>query len=177
MKKLTLDKLNKKLISELQQNGRVKFTTLARKFNLTPAAIKERIERLVDNQLIKPTVLVSSKLFPLGAVVGVEADPECVNILLKKLSSCPLVVSLSRTSGTHNLILNLRVENFQSLESFLNTQIRSEPGIKHVEVNICNSVLPEFQPVKICTSSKILPCGLEKGEKKVCVGCPAVEHG
>ena len=109
------------------KDGRVKYTKLARDLGVTPAAVKERIDRLIRNKIIHPTTLLNmQELFPVTAGVGVEADPETVNILIRKLTPCPLVLKMIRTSGNHNLILSIVAEDFSQLESFLNNQIRSD---------------------------------------------------
>lgn len=174
-----LDETNRFLISEIIKDGRVKYTKLAKQLRITPAAVKERVERLVKNQIIKPTAIVNAKeMFPVTAGIGVEADAEGVNILVRKLRNCPLVVHMTKTSGNHNLILTVVAEDFQQLESFLTNQIRSEPGIKHVEVNIGNqtTIVPEFQQIRLFheEDTDYVPCGLHFQDKDVCLNCPGL---
>lgn len=145
--KNNLDEVNRYIISEMIKDGRVKYTRLAKDLNITPAAVKERIDRLIKNKMIAPTILVNiHELFPVGAAIGVEADQDTVDKIVKRLSSSPNVLRIMRTSGNHNLILSIVAEDFSRLESFINSQIRSESGIKHVEVNIANSagIIPDF---------------------------------
>lgn len=183
--KLVLDKTDRFLVSELIKNGRIKYTELARKLKVTPAAIKERVEKLIEAKLVTPTVLLNTGiLFPLKAIIGVEADADCVNILIRKLRNCPMVVSLTKTSGTHNLMLFLVAKDIDQLESFLNNQIRNEPGIKHVEVNIGNNILPDFHHIRLYNfeDPDYVPCGLKSKDRDVCLACPGmvekeIRHG
>jgi DNA-binding Lrp family transcriptional regulator len=173
-----LDNTDKFLISELIKNGRIKYTELAKKLKVTPVAIKERVERLIKLKVIQPTVLLNAKMFPIKAWVGVEGDAECVNTIWEKLKNCPLVESLVRTSGTHNLVLFLVAKSLEHLETFLNNQLRNEPGIKHVDVNIGNNILPEFTYIRFYTNNqKYLPCGLKRTDKNICRDCPMLEGG
>jgi len=178
MKKL--DAIDKFIISEMIKDGRIKYTTLAEKLKVTPAAIKERVEKLLKLQVIKPSVLLNQAFFfPLTAVIGIEADSDCIKILAKKFRNCPLVVSFTKTSGMHNLILHVATKNIQQLESFLNTQVRAEPGIRHVEVNIGDaSTSPEFIPIKIhyTKNPEYAPCGIRYNDEKRCLDCPAFEN-
>jgi len=180
MKNKTLeDETLRLIISELIKDGRVKYTALAKKLKVTPAAVKERIERLIKNKSIKISALINTEeFFPVTSGIGVEADSEGVNILVKKLRNCPLVFHMTRTSGMHNLVLSIIAENMQQLESFLNNQIRSEPGIKHVEINIGNesTIVPDFQQLKLLYSNDTehVPCGLRYDEKEVCLNCPGL---
>ena len=149
--KILLDSVNRFIISEMIKNGRVKLTTMADKLNITPAAVKERVDRLIEKKIIKVSALINAeKLFPLSASVGIEADNEGINILIKKLRMCPLITSITKTSGTYNLIVNMVSSNLTQLDNFLNSQIRSEPGIKHVEVNIGNAtIIPEYRQIRL----------------------------
>lgn len=175
--KINLDETNRFLISELIKNGRVKYTTLARKLNVTPAAIKERVERLINHNIIRPTAVINTQeMFPVKANVGIEADSEGVNILIKKLRNCPIVVHMTRTSGNHNLTMIVVAEDYQQLEMFLDHQIRSEPGIKHVEVNIGNAstIVPEYEQVRLFyePGTRMTSCGMNMSDKEVCAYCP-----
>jgi len=172
-----LDKTNRYIISELQKDGRTKFTTLARKLKVTPAAVKERIDRLVEKDIIKISALVNlSKLYPISAAIGIEADAECTKMLVRRLRNCPLVFHLNKTSGMHNLVLSLVATDMAQIEEFLNKQIRSEPGIKHIEVNISNDmIIPEYVPLRLyyARNPDYSPCGLPYDDDTRCPSCPA----
>ncbi len=176
--KKILDETNRIILSELSKNGRTKFTTLAKMLKVTPAAVKERIERLIDKTLIKVSVLFNTEmLYPITAVIGIETDSEGVDILVKKLRNCPLILQMTRTSGMHNLIINMVADDVTHIERFLNNHVRSEPGIRHVEVNIGNSpVVPEFHQLRICYPQPLetAPCGLRPDDKEVCLNCPVL---
>jgi DNA-binding Lrp family transcriptional regulator len=179
LKKILLDETNRLIISEMLKDGRVKYTALAKKLGITPAAVKERVERLLKNKIIRASALLNTQQFyPVNATIGLEADSESINLLIRKLRPCPLVISMTRTSGVHNLIVNIVAEDFQQLESFLDNQIRNEPGIKHVEVNIGNNstVVPEYTQMRLFyeDDTKFVPCGLRYDDKNVCLNCPGL---
>ena len=176
--KKILDAANRIIISELTNDGRTKYTALAKKLKVTPAAVKERVERLINKKIIKVSALINYREFyPLSAAIGVEADADGVNSLVKRLKRCPLVFHLTKTSGMHNLIISLVASDIEHIEEFLNKQIRSEPGIKHVEVNISNNmIVPEYLQLKIpSTKLKETPCGLRMDDDMKCSNCPPLE--
>jgi len=176
-KKILVDDVNRFIISELLKDGRMKFTTLARKLGVTPAAVKERVDRLLKNKMIRTSALLNSQMFlPLISVIGIESDADGMDALTKKLRNCPLVVSMVKTSGMHNLMISTATEDINQLENFLNGQVRSEPGIRHVEVNIGNaSIVPEFHNIRLFYNDtpESLPCGIKSSDKEVCVNCPS----
>lgn len=161
----SLDDVNLYIISEMIKDGRVKYTSLAKDLGVTPAAVKERIDRLIKNNIIKPSILINiHEMYPVGAAIGVEATQEAVASLVKKLSHSPLVLRIMRTSGNHNLILSTVAEDFTQLEEFINEQIRSEDGIKHVEVNIASGtgITPDFAHIRLVHEKE---AGLERIRK------------
>ena len=60
----------------------------------------------------------------------------------------------------------------------LNNQIRSEPGINHVEVNVGNSAgtVPDFAYMKLLheKDTSHVPCGLRHDDDLVCMNCPGL---
>lgn len=174
-----LDNTSKFIISELQKNGRLKFTSLAKKLNITPAAAKERVERLLNKKIIKISALINAKnFFPITTAIGIEADSEGVNNLIKRLRNCPLIFHMTKTSGNHNLVINMVSKDISQMEDFLNKQIRSEPRIRHVEVNLGNAtIVPEFFQLRMIIDPKendVAPCGIRRGEVDQCIDCPAL---
>ncbi|RLI98745.1 MAG: hypothetical protein DRP00_01355 [Candidatus Aenigmatarchaeota archaeon] len=174
-----LDETNRFIISELLKNGRIKLTELAKKLKVTPAAVKERVDRLIKKKVITISALINPEsLYPLSACIGVEADADGVNLIVRKLRNCPLVFHLAKTSGNHNLIINMVARDIAQLEEFLNKQIRSEPGIRHVEVNISNSIIvPKYLPLRFFYpyDPEYAPCGLRFDDEERCPSCPAFE--
>jgi DNA-binding Lrp family transcriptional regulator len=169
---------DKLIISELIKNGRASYTKLSKKLKLTPAAVRERILSLIKNKLISINALINPKVFyKFVACIGVEVDPESCEIILRKLRNCPLVFQMMKTNGVHNLILNVVATTLDQIECFVNKRIRSEPGIKHVEINVGNSTSPGFLPLKLEVDLRQAPCGALCNEceyyKEKCPGCPS----
>ena len=84
MTKPTLDAIDKLLIRELQIDGRKPYTQLAKVAGLSEAAIRQRVQRLIDGQVMQ-VVAVTDPL-SLGAVrIGpqriVESTERMVSVL------------------------------------------------------------------------------------------------
>jgi len=179
-----LDERSRFIISELTKDGRTKYTKMARDLGITPAAVKERVERLIDKGYIKVSALINTqKFFPVTAIVGIEADAEAIKMLTRRFRNCPLVFHMAKTAGMHNLIISVAAEDLNSVDKFLSNHVRNEPGIRHVEVNIGNSPPnPEFCQLKI-GHPKLLdscPCGSRCDEcisylERSCNGCPVTK--
>ncbi len=175
--KYSLDKTSKFIISEMMKDGRIKYTALAKKLNITPAAVKERVERLIDKKILRVSSMVNhQQYYPVTATIGIESDAQGIDKLTRRLRNCPLVFHISRTSGNYNLIVSLLAEDLDFIDDFLNRQIRSESGVKHVEVNIGTAtVTPEYTPLRMFYPDDIeeAPCGLMADDERRCPRCPA----
>ncbi|MBI4010116.1 MAG: Lrp/AsnC family transcriptional regulator [Candidatus Aenigmarchaeota archaeon] len=167
-----LDASSRVIISELGKNGRTKLTALAKKLSITPAAVKERVERLMEKNIVRVIgVLNVSELFPISSIIGIEADANTVNILIRKFRTCPLAFHLSKTTGVYNLVIGMVAEDMEHLENRINYHIRNEPGLKHVEVNIGHgAIVPEFRQLRLWQKEKTDTCICFGGR---CDECPA----
>lgn len=179
--KVFLDDTSKFIISELQKDGRTTFTELARKLGITPTAVKERVDRLIEKKIIRVSALVNTeKFYPVTAGIGIEANSEGLNDIARKMKNCPLILHMIKTSGMHNLVMNMVAEDVMHLEKTLSNHIRNVPGVRHIEVNIGNSpIVPEFRQQKLFYEKplEVAPCGAKCDDcvsylDGSCNGCP-----
>lgn len=179
-----LDERSRYIIEQLMKDGRTKYTAIAKKLGITPAAVKERVERMIDKGIIKVSALVNIEMFfPVTAVVGIEGDADAIKTLTRRFENCPLVFHMARTSGMHNLVVSIAGEDLNSVEKFLSNHIRNEAGVRHVEVNIGNSPHhPKFAQLKIgyVKALSSCPCGMgcdkcPSYDDKSCRGCPVTK--
>lgn len=132
-----LDGLDLQIIKELSKDGRKPFVEIAKKTNLSPVGIKNRVEKLIKQDILKIQGGLSMETFnSITAYIGVEADKKTIAKLIEKLQKSPLVYHLVKTSGSYNLIINIVVSNMTQVERFINKEIRSNPEVRRIEVNI-----------------------------------------
>jgi len=131
-----VDGLDLKIIQALFEDGRKSFVEIAKETGLSPVGIKNRVEKLIKQDVLKIRgELNIEKFYSVSAYIGIEADRKTVSKLIEKFEKSPLVYHLVKTSGRYNLIVNIITPNLISLENFIAKEIRSEPGVKHIEVN------------------------------------------
>lgn len=160
-----LDRIDLEILKVLSQDGRKTFVSVAKTIDLTPVATKKRMERLLNREILKIQAgLNTEKFYNSSASIGLEADFGTVNKLIKKFENCPLVYNLVKVSGHHNLIIDLIAPNQKRIIDLIEKQIRTEPKIRYLEVNIGelpvvpkSHFLPNFiDPSKKCPCQK--PC-------------------
>jgi Lrp/AsnC family transcriptional regulator for asnA, asnC and gidA len=186
---MELDDIDRKIISQLQLNGRTTFEELGKLVGYTSMGAKKRVDRLLNTEVIKVSAhlnTTSLKLFP--AVVLLEmASAEAMNNLLKRFECCPRVVHICTTLGGYNLIALVIAENQDTLESISREKcsLRSGEGIRRSEFYpIGNIHYSPFLMVREYLTHKeqtIAPCNVDCGpcqryQSHKCVGCPSTQY-
>lgn len=133
-----LDALDLKIIKFLSQNGRKSFVEIAKEIKLSSVGVKKRVERLLKNDIFQIKGLLNiEKFYSISACIGIDADQTTCQKLIQKLENLPLVYNLVRVSGANkSLIVDIVAPNLKTIEEFIEEQIKSESGVRFVEVNI-----------------------------------------
>ena len=129
-----MDDVSKRLIEELQQDGRRSYAALAKTVGLSEAAVRQRVQRLIDSGVMQ-VVAVTDPLqvgFSRQAMVGVRADGDLVEVAdaLGKIDEVDYVVI---TAGSFDILLELVCEDDDHLLRVLSERIRVLPGVRDTE--------------------------------------------
>lgn len=129
-----LDDAAKAIIAELQQDGRRPYSVIARAVGLSEAAVRARVQRLVESGVVD-IVAVTDPLelgFSRQAMVGVRVstDPEPVADALSKLAEVSYVVV---TAGSFDLLVEVVCRSDDHLLDVVNRQIRTLPDVSGTE--------------------------------------------
>jgi Lrp/AsnC family transcriptional regulator for asnA, asnC and gidA len=129
-----LDGISKAIIEQLQSDGRTSYATLAKKVGLSDAAVRVRVQRLLDNDVMQ-IVAVTDPLqlgFTRQAMVGIRADgdTQLVADLLAAMTEVNYVVT---TAGSFDLIIEVVCEDDDELLDLVSRQIRTLPGVVSTE--------------------------------------------
>jgi len=163
-----LDAIDLEIIKSLSQDGRRTFVEIAKETGLTPVGIKNRIDRLIEKEILKIQGLLNTeKFYSVTATIGIDADSDIVSKLIKKFENCPLVYNLVKvTGGHHNLIVDLIAPNQKRITDLIEKQIRSEPKIRYVEVDLGElPIIPKIHSLpNFVDKSKKCPCEVKCNE-------------
>lgn len=129
-----LDDADKSLIELLQHDGRLPYTRLAAHIGLSEAAVRQRVNRLIENKVVQ-IVAVTDPLtigFRRQAMVGVKTEGDIIAVAdaLALISEVDYVVC---TSGSFDLLFEVVCEDDEHLLAVLNEQVRTIPGVRSTE--------------------------------------------
>jgi Lrp/AsnC family transcriptional regulator for asnA, asnC and gidA len=128
------DDIDKALITALQRNGRESYAALAKVVGLSEAAVRQRVQRLLDDGVVQivgvtdPMVMGFQRWAMIGIVV--EGDVRTVSDQLVAIDEIDYVVL---TAGSFDLLVEVVCEDDDSLLALLNDRIRSIPSVRSTE--------------------------------------------
>jgi Lrp/AsnC family transcriptional regulator for asnA, asnC and gidA len=131
---MTLDATSKAIIEQLQQDGRRPYATIARAVGLSEAAVRQRVQRLIDAGVMQ-IVAVTDPLgvgFRRQALIGLRVEGD-LNAVADRLAETPEVDYVVITAGSFDLLVEIVCEDDEHLFSLLNDKIRSIPGVRATE--------------------------------------------
>jgi Lrp/AsnC family transcriptional regulator, regulator for asnA, asnC and gidA len=129
-----MDDVSKQLIEELQRDGRRSYAALAKTVGLSEAAVRQRVQRLIDSGVMQ-VVAVTDPLqvgFSRQAMVGIRAEGDLVRVAeeLGKIDEVDYVVI---TAGSFDILCELVCEDDDHLLQVLSERIRVLPGVRDTE--------------------------------------------
>jgi Lrp/AsnC family transcriptional regulator for asnA, asnC and gidA len=131
---IVLDDVAKAIIEQLQQDGRRPYAAIGKAVGLSEAAVRQRVQRLVDSGVIQ-IVAVTDPLtvgFPRAAMIGIRCEGD-MTVVADKLESLTEVSYLVITAGQYDLLVEVVCENDDHLLEIITKHIRAIPGVVHTE--------------------------------------------
>lgn len=129
-----LDDVAKRIIEQLQEDGRRSFTEIADAVGLSEAAVRQRVRRLLDAGVMQ-IVAVTDPLtlgFSRQAMIGITAQGNLEEIA-QSLSALPQIDYVVICAGSFDIIAELVCEDDEQLISIVNDEVRAIPGVRSTE--------------------------------------------
>jgi Lrp/AsnC family transcriptional regulator for asnA, asnC and gidA len=132
--KVVIDDVDKRIIEQLQQDGRRPYTQMAPAVGLSEAAVRQRVQRLIDSGILQIVGVTDPKAIGFGrqAMIGliVEGDARKVADLVSAMDE---VVYVVLTAGSLDVLVEVVVEDDEHLLELLNEKIRAIEGVRRTE--------------------------------------------
>jgi Lrp/AsnC family leucine-responsive transcriptional regulator len=115
----TIDTLDERILSELQDNGRLTMKALAERVGLSSPAMIERVRRLEERGVLagyRAVVDPAAIGRPLTALIFVDLDRRHHEMFLNRLKSEPAVEACHRVTGDHSYLVKVHVASTEELE-------------------------------------------------------------
>jgi len=129
-----LDATSKKIIEQLQEDGRRPYSTIGRAVGLSEAAVRQRVQRLVESGVVQ-IVAVTDPVqvgFSRQAMIGIQADGD-LEALADRLADIPEVDYVVITAGSFDVLVEVVCEDDEHLLHVLSDTIRTMTGVRRTE--------------------------------------------
>ncbi|HEU4330644.1 MAG TPA: Lrp/AsnC family transcriptional regulator [Lapillicoccus sp.] len=129
-----LDAVSKRIVELLQDDGRQPFVTIAREVGLSEAAVRQRVQKLIDADVMQ-IVAVTDPLqvgFSRQAMIGVRVAGDVARVA-DALCDLPEVSYVVTTAGSFDLLVEVVCEDDDHLLDLLMGRIRRLDGVTSTE--------------------------------------------
>jgi len=132
-----LDDVNKHIIDQLQQDGRMSYAALAKKIGLSEAAARQRVQRMLDAGMMQ-IVAVTDPLtlgFRRQVMIGLKVEGD-MRAVAEKIAQIPEVDYVVVCAGSYDILAELVCTDDEHLLGLLNDKIRTIDGVRSTETYV-----------------------------------------
>jgi Lrp/AsnC family transcriptional regulator, regulator for asnA, asnC and gidA len=130
---LVLDEISKRIIEQLQADGRQSYAAIGKAVGLSEAAVRQRVQRLQDAGVMQ-IVAVTDPLrlgFRRQAMIGLRCDGDLQQVA-DQLAAMEEIDYVVLTAGSFDLLLEVVCEDDDHLLEIL-TRVRGVPSVTSTE--------------------------------------------
>lgn len=131
-----LDKTNKKILAELQQDGRISNLELASRVNLSAAACLERVRKLHEaGYILGYTARLNPELLDVALLVFIEVvldrtTPDVFDEFKRAVHKVPEVLECHMVAGGFDYLIKVRVKDMAAYRTFLGKSLLQLKGVR-----------------------------------------------
>ncbi|MCQ0091021.1 Lrp/AsnC family transcriptional regulator [Roseovarius sp. M141] len=136
---MSLDTIDRRLLSVLQKSGRISNSDLAEKVNLSPSACHRRVQRLeTEGYIVGYVALLDARKMGVPTTVFVEitlsaqAD-DVLDAFEKAVARVPDVLECHLTAGTADYILKIVAEDTDDFARIHRQYLTRLPGVANMQ--------------------------------------------
>ncbi|MBT5088963.1 MAG: Lrp/AsnC family transcriptional regulator [Micrococcales bacterium] len=129
-----LDEISKKIVEQLQHDGRKSYAEIGKAVGLSEAAVRQRVQKLTESKVMQ-IVAVTDPLslgFSRQAMIGIKCSGDATK-LSKDLAGISSVDYVVLTAGSFDILVEAVCEDDDHLLSLINNEIRPLPGVISAE--------------------------------------------
>lgn len=137
-----IDATDKRILTVLQQDGRLTNQQIAEQAGISPAACWRRMRALEEKRVInRYSALLNRKALGLNFSIFVHVSlsrhrTENVKRFEQAVMARPEVLECHATTGEADYMLKVVTKDIESYDRFLEEFLFTQPGIDHVKTNI-----------------------------------------
>jgi Lrp/AsnC family transcriptional regulator for asnA, asnC and gidA len=130
-----LDKTDRNIISFLQYDGRMPYTTIASELGITETTVRRRVNQLTDNGKLKIVAIVEPQDlgFNEAAMIGISVMANRIAAVVEEITQLPEVTYLFQAAGEFDLFVEVYCKDRTHFVSFLNNKLQQIEGVLSIQ--------------------------------------------
>jgi DNA-binding Lrp family transcriptional regulator len=147
-----MDSIDRRIIAELQRDGRLSNVDLAERVGLTPAPCLRRVKRLEgDGIILGYTARINPQAIGRGFEVLVNVDlarkdRATFEAFEAAIAALEEVVEVRRMFGLPDYVLRVATASLESYETFVSTQLGDVPGLDKLDSHLTMKLVKSPEP-------------------------------
>jgi Lrp/AsnC family transcriptional regulator, regulator for asnA, asnC and gidA len=133
----TLDKLDRKILHYISQNARTPFLEIARECNVSGAAIHQRVQKLVNQGIIRNSEFVIDQYkvgYQTCAYIGIVLKNNIeFQAVVDHIKEIPEIVECHYTTGKYAMFIKMYAKDNRHLLRLILDKISTIPGVANTE--------------------------------------------
>ncbi|MFN3238187.1 MAG: leucine-responsive transcriptional regulator Lrp [Pseudomonadales bacterium] len=151
----TLDRTDRNILRQLQAEGRISNTELARRVNLSPTPCSERVKALEKQGFIDSyRAILNPKLLKLELLIFVEitlqrTSPDVFAEFREAVQQLPEILECHLVSGDFDYLIKARVADMKAYRALLGETLLTLPGVSNSKTYVVMEEVKENRPLPI----------------------------
>ncbi|CAL2062515.1 Lrp/AsnC family transcriptional regulator [Tenacibaculum sp. 190524A05c] len=121
-----VDQIDQLILNALNYNSRISFADIGRKINLSPSAVRERIQKLEDHEIIKnytAEIDYSKVGYGIEAFIILKLHSGKLKLFLNESKKFKEIKKAYRITGSQNIHMKVVLKNQLHLQEFIDQLI------------------------------------------------------
>jgi Lrp/AsnC family transcriptional regulator for asnA, asnC and gidA len=147
-----IDKIDLEIVNMLMENGRMHAAEVARHIgNISERAVRYRIDRMVENEVIRISAIVNPKGLGKNVVADIWLEVESDTILevAKKMAEFECVSYVACSIGETDVSVQVQARDTAEVYRFITEVIGKIPGVRKTTTSIVPLVLKDVYQWRI----------------------------
>ena len=131
---VVIDEGDKAIVEALQEDGRLPYTRLAKQVGLSEAAVRQRVQRLIESGVMQIVAVTDPMMlgFRRNAMIGLKVEGD-LRTVAHDIAAIPEVSYVVVVSGSFDLLMEVVCEDDDHLLTLLNDKVRTIAGVRSTE--------------------------------------------
>ncbi len=139
------NRLDKAIIECLNRDARAPSAEIARELGVAERTVRYRIQRLMEQGVIRPITVVNPAAFGYSMAVNIfcEVDVERQDQVIAAIMEMPEITSVAISTGDQDISLQAVFKNSTEMHDFITHRLHHIPGMRRTRTVLVPSIIKE----------------------------------